>query len=152
MRTPPFFLDRFSASSWRGVVLTKDMTLRRVLFSWLVWSTLGALVLQTLIVLVLTPSFLHQLPNLTFTGSRLYRGSNNSLFEETAGVSQELSRECAQQSRQALASACSFDTLAPLQQRDGRLGSVPAPISLLILAFLPRKLSPPSAEDDPFLS
>ena len=152
MRTPPFFLERLSASSRLGVVLTKDTTLRPVLFSWLVWSTLGTLVLQTLVGLALTTCFLGQPPHTMFTVSRPYRGSNNSLFEETAGVSQELSRECAQQSRQALASACSFDPFAPLQQRDGRLGSVPVPISLLILSFLPRKLSPPSAEDDPFLS
>jgi hypothetical protein len=126
--------------------------MRRMLFSWLVCSTLGMLVLQTLVVLALSNWFLLQPPDVTFTFSRSYRGSNNSLFEETAGVSQELSRECAQQSKQVLTSACAFDSLAPLQRRDGRLGSVPAPISLPMLSFLPRKLSPPSAEGDPFLS
>jgi len=134
------------------VVCGKDPAMRRLLSAWCMWSTLGVIVLKILIVPLLLnffPAKPHKTASL-FTLS--YPGVSQSLWEEPSTVSQELDRECAQQSKQALASACLCNSCPPEKQRDGRFWSIPVPISLPLRSFFPRKLPPPSTADDSFLS
>jgi hypothetical protein len=124
----------------------------RVLFPRLVWPTLGAMLLKTSVVLLLTTSLPLQSLEAVTLFTPAYLGLRKMVVEEASGISQELSRQWVQQSQQTLAAAGPCAGLPPWQQGGDRHRSVPAPIPLSILASLPRKLPPPSAEDTPFLS
>jgi len=124
----------------------------RLLSGWCIWSALGAIVLKTLVSLLLVsffPAMPHKRPSLFILS---YPGISHSLWEEPSTVSRDLDRECAQQSKQASASASSCDSGLLGQQREGRFRSVPAPVPLPLRSFFPLKLPPPSTADDSFLS
>jgi hypothetical protein len=79
--------------------------------------------------------------------------SSNSFCEEAARVSQELDRECAQHSEQALAAAGSVaPPVPPVARRDNQFRSASAQTFFPVRSVFPRKLSPRADEDDPFLS
>jgi len=95
------------------------------------------------------------LPQSSETASALTAANSDfsdSLFKETFSISQELSFLCKQASRQSCALDPSVDPLLRVQERDDRWPLARVVVSLPTVFFFPRKLSPPSAEDDPFLS
>ena len=126
--------------------------MQRLLLSWAVWLMLEVLSLHTAVVFLPAASFLPQSPDPVPAVTQSYPSPSDSLFTETSSVSQQLSLRCARQSKQVLVLVRSLDLFLVAQDRDGRLRSVPVPVSLPFLFLFPRKLSPPSAEDDPFLS
>jgi hypothetical protein len=60
--------------------------------------------------------------------------------------------EIQQQSKQTLALARSCKLVSLALQRENLLRSAPVPVLLPVRMWFPRKLSPPSAQDEPFLS
>ena len=125
--------------------------MQRLLLSWAVWLILAVLSLNTAVALLPAASFFPQSPDPIPTFSQSYPSPSDSLFTETSSVSQALSLQCARQSKQVLALVRSLAPCPQAQERDGCIRSVTVPVSLPFLFLLPRKLSPPSAEDDPFL-
>ena len=123
-----------------------------LLLSWVVWLILEVLSLHTVVALLPAASFLPQFPGPIPAFTQSYPSPSDSLFTETSSVSQALSLQCARQSKHVLALVRSLAPFPQAPERDGRLRSVPVLVSLPFLFLFPRKLSPPSAEDDPFLS
>ncbi len=74
--------------------------------------------------------------------------------ESTSTSSSEEQNLCAvqQQTKQVPVLVHSCDFVFPVSRRENRLRSALVPVSLPVRFFFPRKLSPPSAQDDPFLS
>jgi len=123
-----------------------------LLLSWVVWLILEVLSLHTAVALLPAASFLPQSPGPIPALTQYYPSPSDSLFTKTSSVSQALSLQCARQSKHVLALVRSLAPFPQAPERDGRLRSVPVLVSLPFLFLFPRKLSPPSAEDDPFLS
>ena len=126
--------------------------MQRLLLSWVVWLILEVLSLHTAVALLPAASFLPQSPGPIPALTQSYPSPSDSLFTKTSSVSQALSLQCARQSKHVLALVRSLAPFPQAPERDGRLRSVPVLVSLPFLFLFPRKLSPPSAEDDPFLS
>lgn len=125
----------------------------RLLSTWCMWSTLGVIILKILIV----PLLINFFPVKPHKRDSLFTLSSTSIsqsfWEESPTVSQDLDRECAQQSKQETALThhlCSSSS--PEEQRAERFWSARVPISFPVHAFLPRKLPPPSTVDDSFPS
>jgi hypothetical protein len=74
------------------------------------------------------------------------------LFKHTSSASHKLHLRCARQSKKILALLHSFTLLSHLQEREAQFRSAPVPVFFPTALFFPRKLSPPSAADEPFLS
>lgn len=126
--------------------------MRCLLLSWVVWLTLGVTMLNTAAAFMPTDSFLPQSSDTAPAFNRSHSGIKDRFFKETSSVSQGLSLQCARQSKRALARVRSFYPFSRVQQKTIRLWSVAVPVSLPFVFFFPRKFSPSSAEDDPFLS
>jgi len=126
--------------------------MQRFLLAWLVWLMLEAILLQAAAVLLLGGSSLPQSSETASALTSANSDSSDSLFKETFSVSQELSFLCKQESKQSCALDPSVDPLLRVQERDDRWPLARVVVSLPTVFFFPRKLSPPSAEDDPFLS
>jgi hypothetical protein len=107
--------------------------------------------LQMLLVLLPAPFFLVSLSTTASVFTAPSRGPQSSVFEESFVASEEREREGARQSKQVLRSGCRFALSPFVQQRDDRLRSVLIPVALPLGFFAPRKLSPPAAQDEPFL-
>ena len=127
--------------------------MRHFRFCQFVWLMLVVILLQTAAALTLPGSSPPQSGNSTPAFAQSQLDSNDSCCEEISFVSQELSLRCEGQSKQGSALIRSFTLLAVAQQRDDSLrAAAPAPVFLPVRFFLPRKLSPRSAQDDSFLS
>lgn len=74
--------------------------------------------------------------------------------ESTSTSSSEEQNLCAvqQQTKQVPILVHSCDLVSLVSQRENLLRSAPTPVFLLVRVWFPRKLSPPSAQDEPFLS
>jgi hypothetical protein len=79
---------------------------------------------------------------------------DSPLGESTSTSSSEEQNLCAvqQQSKQVPILVRSCDLVSLVSQRENLFNSAPAPVFLPVRVWFPRKLSPPSAQDDPFLS
>jgi hypothetical protein len=79
---------------------------------------------------------------------------DSPLGESTSTSSSEEQNLCAvqQQSKQVPILVRSCDLVSLVSRRENLLRSAPTPVFLLIRIWFPRKLSPPSAQDEPFLS
>jgi hypothetical protein len=108
--------------------------------------------LQMRIVLLPAPFFLLSLSTTAAVFSAPALGPQSSICEESFVASEEREREGARQSKQVLRSDCRCAPSPFVQPRDDRLRSVLIPVALPLGFFAPRKLSPPSAQDEPFLS
>jgi hypothetical protein len=130
--------------------------MRRLLLSWLVWLTLGVTCLNTTVAFMLAGLLLARFPDTVPTLTESHPGSadpsGDPFFKETPSVSQELSLQCARQSKRALARVGSLHLSAQERQPNLRPWSMAAAVSLPFVLFFPRQLSPPSATDEPFLS
>ncbi len=79
---------------------------------------------------------------------------DSPLGESTSTSSSEEQNLCAvqQQTKQVPVLVRSCDLVSLVSQRENLLHPAPAPVFLPVRVWFPRKLSPPSAQDDPFLS
>jgi len=126
--------------------------MQRFVLAWLVWLMLEAISLQAAAALLLGGSSLPQSSETASALTAANSDSSDSLFKETFSISQELSFLCKQESRRSCALDPSVDPLLRVQERDDRWPLARVVVSLPTVFFFPRKLSPSSAEDDPFLS
>jgi hypothetical protein len=79
--------------------------------------------------------------------------SNARLFTKIVSASQEFNLLRKQEHKQASVLVRFRDLSLPIELRDDRLRSVSTlSFSSLLFFFPPRKLAPPSADDEPFLS
>ena len=127
--------------------------MRRFLPVWVGWLILAAILLRG------AAAFLPGNPFLSYSSKaepalvRADLDSGEVLFQETFSVSQELSLQCRQEYRQSCPLAPSLVTSDSWWERANRWSVVQIRVApLATLFFFPRKLSPPSAEDGPFLS
>jgi len=121
------------------------------LFAWVNWLMLEAMLLPAA-VFPLTCARPLLSPRLGLSFAQSYANSNESLFEQTSSFLEEFSLQDASESRPVLTLPYRVAVLSKKQERDGRLRPVPVPTCFPLRVLFPRKLSPPSAEDDPFLS
>jgi hypothetical protein len=73
-------------------------------------------------------------------------------FRETSSLSREFSLQCARQSKRLLALAYSCACFSCDRENTLRLYTVVALDFCPAETFFPRKVAPPSSENDPFLS
>jgi len=127
-------------------------TMYRVFLSWVVWLMLEMLWLNTAAALLLVHAPLPQSFGPTFTFVQSQADDSDGLCKNTTSVSSELVLQCEQQSKQVypLVRVATLSSLT--QQRGERRWLRPAPVPPPVHFFFPRKLSPPSAQDEPFLS
>ena len=122
-------------------------------FAWVVWLILTATSLNTVSAFVPDQSSPLWSQNSTFALSQLQL-DDSPLGEDVSvpGKGRWNFWGIEQQSKQILALVRSHDLVSLVSRRENLLRSAPAPVFLPFRAWFPRKLSPPSAQDDPFLS
>src|SRR5262245_9712006 len=128
--------------------------MRRFLPVCMGWLIFAAILLNGAAAFLPQTSFLlcssHIVPGLV----RADADSGEVLFKEAFSISQELSLQCRQEHRQSYSSAPFVDPLLRAREGDDRRSFVriqAVPLAPLFF-FVPRKLSSPSAEDDPLLN
>src|SRR5262245_13722224 len=126
--------------------------MQRLLFSWVSWLILAAVLPNTVAAFPPFDSYLVRSSDATPIVAQSHLDCSDWLFQHTSSVSHKLNLRCARQSRKTLALLHSFTIPSRLQKRDAHLQAVPAPVFFPTALFFPRKLSPPSAADEPFLS
>jgi hypothetical protein len=127
--------------------------MRRFLPVWVGWLILAAILLSGAAAFLPENSFLPYSSNAVPALVRANLDSGEVLFKETFSVSQELSLQCRQEHRQSCPLAPSLVTSDSLRESDDCWSIVHTKVAPpTTLFFFPRKLSPSSAEDGPFLS
>jgi len=120
-------------------------------FAWVVWLMLEAMLFPAAVAFSPACARPFQTPfRVSFAQS--YANPSGDLLKQTSSFSEEFGLLGAQGSRQVLTLPRSALVLSQGQEKDDRLRLVLVPIFSPLLVFFPRKLSPPSAEDDPFFS
>lgn len=126
--------------------------MQRLLLSWLSWLMFAAVLLNTVAAFRPLNSYLVQSSCTSPTFAQSHLDCSDWLFKHPSTVSHKLNLCRARQSKKILALLHSVTIPSHLQERDAHLQSVPVPIFFPTALFFPRKLSPPSAADDLFLS
>jgi hypothetical protein len=120
-------------------------------FAWVVWLMLEAMLLPTAVAFPPACARPCQSP-LSISFAQSYANPGGGLLKQTSSFSEEFGLQGAQGRRQVLTLPRSALVLSQGQEKDDRLRLVLVPSFSPLLVFFPRKLSPPSAEDDPFFS
>ena len=123
--------------------------MRRLLLSLVSWLMLEAILLNTAAALLPADSCLPQSSHTSTTFAQSHQDCSDWLFKNTSSVSHELSLQCKRQSKRVLALVHFFTLFSQTQERDGHLRPALTPVFFPTLFFFPRKLSPPSATDEP---
>jgi hypothetical protein len=124
--------------------------MRGFFLSRIIWSILGILSLQAIIILQATPvSPLHAAP---VPSSAIEPPVNEAevLFQQTSSVSRELSLRCEQQNKQAVSLLSALDFYPLAREEAFRSYTVMVQGFFPVLVQFPRKVSPPVNENDPF--
>jgi hypothetical protein len=127
--------------------------MRRASFSRIIWLILGALSLNAVVSLqaAVPATLARSLPvPSAFIDSSIER--DEIFFQETSSVSREFSLQCARQSKRVLTLARSFGRYSLEREKAFRFCTVVAQVFSPVQFFFPRKVAPPSNENDPFLS
>jgi len=124
----------------------------RLFPSWLSWLVLEAILLSTAIAFAPADSrfFPSVHPFSAFTESCL--DYSDWLFKDTASASHELGLQCERQNKQVITRVQASTLLHQLRERNSHCRPTREPVFSPARLFFPRKLSPPSAADEPFLS
>jgi hypothetical protein len=128
------------------------MTIQRLLFSWLVWLLLTPVPLNTGAISLLGDAHPPQPSSQGEEGIQSHKDAQRDFFKETSSVSQEFSLQSERQSKKARVLIRRLDTALRDQDRTHRLRSVQTFVPRPARFFFPRKLSPPAASDEPFVS
>lgn len=128
------------------------MTAQRLLFSWLVWLFLVVTPLTTAAVSLPLVSPAPQSQDRTPEWAQSQGHTQHEFFKETSSISQELRAQSERQSKKARIWVRRLEALLQDQQRSCSLKSLPVLTTRPVRFFFPRKLSPPSTSDDPFVS
>jgi hypothetical protein len=130
----------------------EEQRMPRLLFAWVIWLSLTATSLNVVSAFVLDPSSPSRSQKATCIVPQLV--SDDSPLGEDVTVPGKGERNfwgLEQQSKHVLAAVHSRDLVSLLSQRENRLRAAPASVLLPVRVWFPRKLSPPAAQDDPFL-
>jgi len=121
-------------------------------FAWVIWLMLEAMLFPAAVAFppACAPPLQSSRSGISFTQS--YANPSGDLFKQTSSFSEEFGLQGAAENRQMLALPRTGSVLSQEQEGDSHLQPLPVPIFSPLLVFFPRKLSPPSAEDDPFFS
>ena len=124
------------------------------LFAWVVWLVLTATAVNAASAFLLSGSSPSRLPHAPFFLVAQLVSDDVPLGEDVAvpGKGERNVWDCEQHSKYMLAAvhACDLVSLFSPRMRAPRL--TPAPVLMPVRVWFPRKLSPPSASDEPFLS
>lgn len=126
--------------------------MRRLLFSWVSWLLLEAILLNTAVALSPVHPRLSQAARTTTAFAQSSSDCSDGLFRNTSSVSRELSVQCERRGKQVFALLYARDFFSQVEGTDTPFHSVLIPVFFSTLLFSPRKLFPPSATDEPFLS
>jgi len=124
--------------------------MRHVSFSWAIGLILGAILLNAVARLQATPTGrAHSFP---YPSASLESSTDRDdiFFQETSSTSRKLSLQCAWQSKRLLAITRSFACYAAESEKALRFQTVVAQVFYPTEIFFPRKVAPPSSENDPF--
>jgi len=125
--------------------------MKRLFFPSIFWVLLEILLLNTVGAILSPGSFLPQSSHAVPTFAQAHADDTDGLLKKSDSASQELSLQCKRQSQRTLSFAYSSFLSSAQEQGEHRpsiLSTPPIPVCFVF----PRKLSPPSATDDPFMS
>jgi hypothetical protein len=126
--------------------------MQRLFHSWVIWLLLEAISLKLAAVSLPTGPCPSQSSPITPTFTHSYPVSSDEFFRETSSVSAEISLRSARQSKQASALIRPVLAFSHVQERGAHFRPAVGPVLSPAPFFFPRKLSPPSTEDEPLLS
>jgi hypothetical protein len=115
-----------------------------------IWLIVGAISLNAVVSLQAAPTALAPSLPVPSTVMEASIDRDEIFFRETSSVSREFSLQCARQSKQVLALARSFGPSSPDHEKTFRLHPIVVQIFSLTQIFFPRKIAPPSSENDPY--
>ena len=126
----------------------------RLLFAWVVWLILTATAVNAVSAFLPNHSSPAQLPHAPCFLVRQLVSDDLPLGEDVAvpGKGERNVWSLEQQGKHLLAAVRARDLVSLFSQRAHVRRPAPAPVLLPVRAWCPRKLSPPSASDEPFLS
>ncbi len=125
--------------------------MRRFLPVWVVWLILEVVSLRATVALLPVAASSPSSFGTIFVFTICDTNRSNPLLKEPASASQELNLLCEQESKHVSALTHFCDLCLTAQQRNTCLQLVSTRDLPSPLFFSPRQLSPPSADDDPFL-
>src|SRR5215470_14297394 len=126
--------------------------MQRFFFAWAIWLMIEAMVSPAAAVFPPVCARAPQPPRPGPAFAQSYTNPSEGLFKQTSSFSEEFSLQGTSESRTVFALPHPVAVLAKKPERGSRLRPVPVPACFPLRVLFPRKLSPPSAEDDPFLS
>lgn len=127
-------------------------SMHRRVYVWVLWLILAANALSVAASLHLAAEVRSRVPTLEFTSTPPRPGTRDWLFTEPPAVSPAMGLRYAHQSKQPLLLARSVSLVPFVQEHTRPPQTVLVPAFSRWRFFYPRKLSPPSADDDPSLS
>jgi len=124
----------------------------RLLFVWVVWLSLSATSVNVVSAFLPAPSFPSRSQQDPFLLTQLV-SEDSPLGEDIAvpGKGEQNFLEIEGRSKHVFAAGPSREFSVRVLQRENLLRAAPAPAFLPVRVWFPRKLSPPPAQDDPFL-
>src|SRR5262249_32216435 len=126
--------------------------MQRFFFAWVIWLMVGAMVSPAAAVFPPACAPAPQPPRIGPAFDQSYTTPREGLCKETLSFSEEFSLQEPSEDRLVFTLPHPVAVLAKKQERGSRLRPIPVPACFPLRVLFPRKLSPPSAEDDPFLS
>ncbi|HKA52774.1 MAG TPA: hypothetical protein VKJ47_03860 [Candidatus Binatia bacterium] len=120
-------------------------------FAWVVWLSLTATSVNVVSAFLPDPSPLARKATSLFTQ---VMSDDSPLGEDVAvpGKGERNFSEIEGQSKHVLAVLPTREFVSPVARRENLRHAAPTPVFLPVRLWFPRKLSPPPAQDDPFLS
>ena len=117
-----------------------------------IWLTLGAILLNAVVSLQAAPAALVLSLPVPSTVMESSVDRDEIFLRETSSASREFSLQCVRQSKRVLTLARSFGPYSPDDEKTFCLHAVVVQVFSPTQIFFPRKIAPPSSENDPFLS
>ena len=117
-----------------------------------IWLILGAISLNAVVSLKAAPAALALSLPVPSTVMESSVDRDEIFFRETSSISREFSLQCARQSKRVLTLARSFGPYSPDDEKTFCLHAVVVQVFSPTAIFFPRKIAPPSSENDPFPS
>jgi hypothetical protein len=126
--------------------------MRYAFSSWAIWLIVGAILLNAVVRFQATPTApAHSFP-IPSASLEASLERDEIFFQETSSISRKFSLQCARQSKRVLAVTRSFGRDSQGYENALRLKIVAAQVFYPVEIFFPRKVAPPSRDNEPFLS
>jgi hypothetical protein len=115
-----------------------------------IWLILGAISLNAVVSLQAAPTALAPSLPVPSTVMESSVDRDEIFFPATSSVSREFSLQCARQSKQVLTLARSFGPCSLDREKTCHLRAIVVQVFSPAQIFFPRKIAPPSSENDPY--